>query len=468
MTVDFVNIRPDEYRKITNCVVVPGGDSTCNTPGDIQSCEITLLYENLFPGDSFSNNVILFNNLTVRDRWNSGRYGNVFWSGHGRWSWTPNIMHPPDFPENNYPANVFMGSCNNAWPESHEPAHDVNLATNMLVENGAAITVVANTRTTFLKRTIFKNGNFESNPGNDRWSINTIAYLYAVDSLMNYRFNSAAEAFYLTHVSLNFNSMQQNYLVLNFFGDPTVGHQTWKEYGVDKDNDGIIDIFDNCPQTYNPDQEDSDFDFAGDACDNCQGVYNPREYYPAPYQELFAARYRQGDAGALVKDMGYFSRDRKHFIWQPDHDLDGLGDSCDFVSAGGVDGFLYARMTDAKGVDWTVSYLNNIVIKNGAAKFSVTMPEYSGASSANNSSSNICPGGICDVNVHYCYLASGFVDRFGEDGYCTTTEKTEDQVYKNTTFSCHFGFSHGSDDYDTRSVERWKRRVTEVPPKNFQ
>ena len=56
----------------------------------------------------------------------------------------------------------------------------------------------------------------------------------------------------------------------------------------DKDADGIVDSFDNCPDTYNPKQEDTDRDSIGDKCDddddndgildgvdNCPKVANP-------------------------------------------------------------------------------------------------------------------------------------------------------------------------------------------------
>lgn len=38
---------------------------------------------------------------------------------------------------------------------------------------------------------------------------------------------------------------------------------------TDVDSDSITDCFDNCPSTYNPDQEDTDFDGIGDSCDPC-------------------------------------------------------------------------------------------------------------------------------------------------------------------------------------------------------
>ena len=42
----------------------------------------------------------------------------------------------------------------------------------------------------------------------------------------------------------------------------------------DPDDDGIINLNDNCPNTYNPDQEDADGDLIGNACDPCNSLVN--------------------------------------------------------------------------------------------------------------------------------------------------------------------------------------------------
>ncbi len=47
---------------------------------------------------------------------------------------------------------------------------------------------------------------------------------------------------------------------------------TRKAWGV---GDGFGDVCDNCPNEYNPGQEDTDDDGIGDDCDNCASTYNP-------------------------------------------------------------------------------------------------------------------------------------------------------------------------------------------------
>ncbi len=45
----------------------------------------------------------------------------------------------------------------------------------------------------------------------------------------------------------------------------------------DLDDDGVLNVDDNCITTYNPDQSDADGDGAGDVCDTCPDVYNPEQ-----------------------------------------------------------------------------------------------------------------------------------------------------------------------------------------------
>jgi len=45
----------------------------------------------------------------------------------------------------------------------------------------------------------------------------------------------------------------------------------------DSDGDGYPNVTDNCPNAYNPSQNDVDRDGRGDACDNCPTVYNPTQ-----------------------------------------------------------------------------------------------------------------------------------------------------------------------------------------------
>lgn len=62
----------------------------------------------------------------------------------------------------------------------------------------------------------------------------------------------------------------------------------------DVDDDGVGDVCDNCPTSFNDDQVDDDADAPGDVCDNCPQVSNPLQH---------------------------------------DCDRNGIGDRCDFKSA---------------------------------------------------------------------------------------------------------------------------------------
>lgn len=56
-------------------------------------------------------------------------------------------------------------------------------------------------------------------------------------------------------------------------GQPNSGH-IYIFSCTDGDGDGVFDLVDNCPLTYNPGQEDGDGDEVGDVCDNCPDNQN--------------------------------------------------------------------------------------------------------------------------------------------------------------------------------------------------
>lgn len=303
---------------------------------DNGECKVTKLYSNFFPSNL--NNVIINNhgnsgwsNGNAANEWRNGKYGMVLWNAHGsRYGAVINTFNPnrPNEPDNvitledYYPVHTFQASCQTGWPEDPD-----NLALSLL-KNGA-ITAIAANRNTNGEPTNFNSatGRFEHEDDSDfkEWDNQGIVFKY-IENIMNHQ--DTGSAFSEALSSLKFPQFKRNAILFTLYGDPTIGVETWKNIGNDADNDGIIDEFDNCPITPNPEQLDRDFDGVGNDCDNCSWDYNPREMNNS---EIVVAPCENGDGGAAcMVDSKYTYKDKNgNWWWQPDHDLDGHGDACD-------------------------------------------------------------------------------------------------------------------------------------------
>ena len=218
-------------------------------------------------------------------------------------------------------------------------------------------------------------------------------------------------------------------------------------YYTDEDNDGVIDSFDNCPDIYNP-----------------------------PQSVSLNTEFAMGSEGSISKKFGFIKAFQLSLSYplhinfviytysmQPDSDLDGIGDACDYESSGfipetGTLGFANSKIMDVRG---SKPKFNNIFgTFNQEAYIDLAMPEYSGKDL--DFCEQTYDGIECNAAVHFCAITKEQKDDgwWGNAGFCSTAA----QIYPNFTpyQRFNFGYSHGSDDFSEDSILSWQRRISIV------
>ena len=183
-----------------------------------------------------------------------------------------------------------------------------------------------------------------------------------------------------------------------------------------------------------------------------------------------------------------------NYYWQPDHDLDGVGDVCDMpgeivregiptINVAGElvldtdnkaiitpqtgDGFAYSKIETVKSLSsktllapWIGGYDDDSV------RMKLQMPPYSGVGNEFcNTLAYTTPNNFtfysskCQAAVHVCAVNNGNINSWGEDGSCSTSDKTEKYDNNNRGLFV-FGLSHGSDDFNYETIASWNMRIS--------
>ncbi len=428
-----------------------------------EEADIDPLFGSVPTTPSYKNMLDVFNN--------SKQFGIVTWKTHGRENYSSELIinndilaknhgHYINF-DNEHPFFTVQVSCLNAKPE-----YNRNVAYALLL-NGAVGTIASTRESGYNssefdeKTEKFTNTDLE---GNNTGNNASLGYFFTRE-LTGTRFKEPQDTGHAL-----FNTKADNYSNINnnnrynLYGDPSLSINTYYDER-DRDDDGIRDSFDTCPEIPNPDQADMDGDGVGDVCDNCIKIPNP--YEAASFaDELINGECvidhdtdgnctEEGDGGAyrnkdthkhgypVNPDLIYFGP----YMWQPDHDLDGEGDACD---------------KDYKYVQTAKEEKNSVT--GGGCKWegkiefcnvTTTLNDKIGIINNKTGSQKTVTG---TVDSRFCWVDDSNLNKWGTEGYCTTNFGSAGLP----PIFGGFGYSHGSDPHPMRGIkiESWKKIST--------
>ena len=230
---------------------------------------------------------------------------------------------------------------------------------------------------------------------------------------------------------------------------------------------------------YNIYYTDEDQDGVVDSVDNCLNFYNPPELVD------LNTEFAVGETGSVSKEFGdlrgfplfsIYDRTLMAFLYfmQPDSDLDGIGDACDYKTSGAYPqteeklGFANSMIADVHPqipkIYEPISYRKF----HKYATIKLKMPVNSGydleycenhSVPGLNGSGELYHSITCNAAVHYCAINKQDFDlqKWGDSqGHCSTSSKEGGSRMA----MANFGYSHGSDDFSKDSILSWQRRIS--------